>query len=71
MRLTPQQVERLSGVDGAVCQRVLDDLVRAGFLCTSTNGSYARRADASTSRSRIDQAAWDEARPLPVARRAS
>jgi len=42
MRLTPQQVERLSGVVNSVCQRVLDDLVRAGFLSVGANGSYAR-----------------------------
>ena len=36
-RLTPGQVERLSGVGASVCQRVLDDLVRAGFLCLGAN----------------------------------
>ncbi len=51
MRLTPEQVERLSGVDGAVCKSVLDDLVRARFLSVSTNGSYGRFSDTSTSRS--------------------
>jgi hypothetical protein len=34
MRLTPGQVERLSGVGGSICRLVLDDLVRAGFLST-------------------------------------
>jgi hypothetical protein len=51
MRLTPEQVERLSGVDRAVCQGVLDDLVRAKFL-NCVNGSYGRRSDTSTSESR-------------------
>jgi hypothetical protein len=30
--VTPEQVERLSGVESSVCRLVLDDLVRAGFL---------------------------------------
>jgi len=51
MRLTPEQVERLSGVDRAICQGVLDDLVRARFL-NCVNGSYGRRSDTSTSESR-------------------
>jgi hypothetical protein len=41
MRLTAKQVERLAGVDRSICQSVLDDLVRAGFLCTWENGSMA------------------------------
>jgi hypothetical protein len=45
MRLTPEQVERLSGVDGSICRRVLDDLVRGGFLSPGTNGMYARPTD--------------------------
>jgi hypothetical protein len=50
MQLTPEQVERLSGVDSAICKSVLDDLVRAGFLCISVNGSYGRWSDSSTPR---------------------
>ena len=45
MRLTPAQVERLSGVDVAICEAVLDDLVRAQFLCKAVDGSYARASD--------------------------
>ena len=41
IRLTPEQVERLSGVN-SVCQLVLDGLVRAGFLSVGANGTYAR-----------------------------
>jgi hypothetical protein len=48
MRLTPQQVERLSGVERTICKRVLDDLVRAGFLRVSASGIYLRSSDAST-----------------------
>jgi hypothetical protein len=53
MRLTPAQVERLAGEDRSICQSVLEDLVRAGFLCPSENGSsYGRLSDASTGRAR-------------------
>jgi hypothetical protein len=52
MHLTPEQVERLSGVDRAVCKCVLDDLVRAKFLGVLPNGSYGRSSDTSKSGSR-------------------
>lgn len=42
MRLTAAQVERLSGVANSICKRVLDDLVRAGFLSLGADGTYAR-----------------------------
>ena len=48
MHLTPEQVERLCGVERAICKAVLDDLVRAGFLRISATGSYCRWSDAST-----------------------
>jgi hypothetical protein len=51
MRLTAQQLERLSGVDRAVCACVLDDLTRAGFLSRWTDGSYGKSTDDSVSRS--------------------
>jgi hypothetical protein len=55
MRLTPEQVRRLSGVEMAVCRRILDDLVRAKFLRARADGSYIRRTD-------------DATRPLPASR---
>jgi hypothetical protein len=48
--LTPDQMERLCGVDSAICKSVLDDLVRARFLCISVNGSYGRWSQSSMSR---------------------
>jgi hypothetical protein len=45
MRLTPAQVQRLSGVDISICALVLDDLVRAQFLSKGLDGSYARGSD--------------------------
>jgi len=62
MRLTPAQVERLSGVQRAICKCVLDDLVRAGFLQTSPNGRYGRSSDASTARVRPLREEPDHAR---------
>jgi hypothetical protein len=70
MRLNAAQVERLSGVDRAVCKCVLDDLVLAGFLCISANGSYARSTDASTSPARPERLGSEFSR-LDAARRAS
>jgi hypothetical protein len=52
MRLTPEQVERLSGVNRSVCRLVLDDLVRAQFLAMAVDGTYARCSDADHSRYR-------------------
>ena len=45
MRLTPAQVQRLSGVDVAICKRVLDDLVLAKFLHADDDGVYARGSE--------------------------
>jgi hypothetical protein len=52
MRRTSRQVERLSGVDRAVCQCVLDDLVRARFLNRLSNGDYGKASDTSITDSR-------------------
>ena len=40
MRLTADQVRRLSGLDSALCTRVLDALVEARFLRRSPDGCY-------------------------------
>ena len=50
MRLTPTQVQRLSGVDVSVCTLVLDDLVRARFLYMGHDGSYSRAEERLHSR---------------------
>jgi hypothetical protein len=47
MKLTLEQVERLSGVDRSVCQQVLDALVNAKFLSLRNDGSYTRAQDGS------------------------
>jgi len=45
LRLKLEQVQRLCGVDRAVCQHVLDSLVDGEFLCVKPDGVYARRGD--------------------------
>lgn len=65
MRLTAAQVERLAGEDRSICQSVLDDLVRSGFLCASANGSYARLSDASIRRADRTSEQWIHATQLP------
>lgn len=70
MRLTPDQLERLSGVNRAVCQCVLDDLVRARFLTRLPNGSYGRLSETSKSESEPVHGEWPLNR-RPQARRAS
>ena len=56
MRLTAGQVQRLSGVDVAICRLVLDDLVRSKFLHVADDGSYARGTDDGPSRLRTAKA---------------
>jgi DNA-binding GntR family transcriptional regulator len=45
LRLTCEQAQRLYGLDRALCQRALDRLVDAGFLCVTANRRYAPIAD--------------------------
>jgi len=71
MRLTPAQVERLSGVDVSICALVLDDLGRAQFLCKALDGSYARASDGGHVRSRMARAEGNASSILSASRRAS
>ena len=45
LRLKPNQVQRLCGVDRTMCQMVLDVLVEEEFLCVKSDGHYARLTD--------------------------
>ena len=45
LRLTVHQVERLCGVDPAVCKLLLDARVEAKFLSIKQDGSYGRLTD--------------------------
>ena len=42
MRLTAPQVERLCGVDAALCRQVLSELVESRFLTHDVDGAYTR-----------------------------
>jgi hypothetical protein len=50
LRLTVVQVERLCGVDEAICQAVLDALVDVKFLRLNADGTYARLSDGHMAR---------------------
>jgi hypothetical protein len=45
LRLRPEQVQRLCGVEQSICKRVLDALVDGEFLCVKPDGAYARKAE--------------------------
>jgi hypothetical protein len=45
LRLKAEQVERLCGIERAICQRVLDSLVKLKFLGVKSDGRYTRIAD--------------------------
>jgi hypothetical protein len=48
LRLTPEQVQRLCGIEHTLCQAVLDSLVAAEFLCVTLNGTYGRVTNGTT-----------------------
>jgi hypothetical protein len=52
LRLTPEQIQRLCGVEQKICQLVLDSLVDAKFLCRKPSGVYARLTDGDIPRPR-------------------
>jgi len=45
LRLTPEQVQRLCGVERMMCQVVLDRLVNEKFLSANSDGHYTRLRD--------------------------
>jgi hypothetical protein len=47
MRLRPEQVQRLCGIEGAMCKEALDALVDAKFLRVRSDGSYVLGGDDS------------------------
>jgi hypothetical protein len=71
MKLTLEQVERLSGVDRSICMQVLDALVNAKFISRRTDGSYTRFVDGRPSLLSTAKVDWSASmRPVP-SRRAS
>lgn len=71
MRLTAAQVQRLSGVDIAICARVLEDLVRAQFLHMWPDGSYTKDSDHIAIRPRMAKVERNTCPDLTASRRAS
>ena len=55
LRLKPEQVQRLCGIERTICQPALDSLVESKFLCHTPAGAYALAADGA-----------DHPRPHPV-----
>ena len=47
LRLRPEQVQRLCGIEGPICKEALDALVDAKFLRVRSDGSYVRSADST------------------------
>ena len=56
LRLKSEQVQRLCGVDRALCQMVLDSLVDERFLCAKPDGRYVRSVDGAMSRPDVAKA---------------
>jgi CheY-like chemotaxis protein len=62
MTLTIQQVQRLCGIDGSICQIVLDALVESKFLGINANGTYTRFRDGGLQKAKEGSAArWSRA----------
>ena len=59
LSLTPAQVQRLCGVDRALCETALEELVKAGFLSMRVDGKYGRFRDLDISRARPAQASLE------------
>ena len=70
MRLTPEQVEKLSGVDRSICRQVLDALVNAQFLCLGIDGRYTRAVDGPHWRLRNAKAEVSDSVRRPTSRHA-
>jgi hypothetical protein len=60
LRLTPQQVHRLCGLEQATCREVLDVLVSENFLCARPDGTYTRLTDGEFWRPRQMKAELDQ-----------
>jgi hypothetical protein len=56
LRVTLAQMQRLSGLDRALCQMVLNALVDEKFLCVTPTGAYARSTEGQIARPRAAKA---------------
>jgi len=51
LRLKPEQVQRLCGIERTMCKLALDSLLESKFLCVKSDGHYARLTDGTIHRS--------------------
>ena len=68
LTLRPEQVQRLCGVDGASCERVLEALVESGFLSKRSDGAYGRYRNPDISRARQAKATLEPTNGAAVSR---
>lgn len=59
LSLKPEQVQRLCGVDRAVCEAALAMLVESGFLSMRTDGTYGRFRNPEIARGRPAKASLE------------
>ena len=71
MKLTLEQVQRLCGIEPAVCKALLDSLVQAEFLSLKSDGFYVRLTEGKTSARRPAKAELKLLPALTTSRRAS
>ena len=67
LRLKPEHVRRLCGVDATVCQMALDSLVDAKFLSANSDGTYARLTGGEVTRARVSRGDLTAEAPLDKA----
>ena len=59
LALKAEQVQRLFGVDRALCESVLESLVESGFLSRRSDGAYGRYRNPDVARFRPAKAALE------------
>ena len=59
LTLRAEQVQRLCGVDSALCESVLETLVESGFLSRRSDGAYGRYPNPDVARLRPAKAALE------------
>ena len=69
LTLRPEQVQRLCGVDGTLCQSVLEALVESGFLSRRPDGAYGRYSSPDISRARQARAGLESVSKAATHRR--
>jgi hypothetical protein len=62
--LRAEQVQRLCGMDSALCESVLAALVESGFLSKRADGAYGRHRNPDIARLRPAKASLESPAPL-------